>query len=87
MSLPKSTKLIPEGNYCCSIEEVKCSDGGILVKRKPCPYWMIRSDKHPQENGYCEFLDQGDWDGKGGLLWDQIKECNIKTGCENDCGC
>lgn len=87
MSVPKSTKLIPVGIYCHSVVEVNSSDGGKQLKRKPCPYWMLHSEKRTQENGYCEFLDQGDWEGKGGLLWDQVKECCIKTGCEDEHGC
>lgn len=30
-----------------------------------------------QENGYCSYLQKGDWDLSLGLLWDQVKECGI----------
>lgn len=80
MIITKSAKLIPVGRYCCSVVEVKSSDGGPLIKRKPCPYWSLHPEKHNQENGFCEYLMRGDWEEKGGLLWDMIKECDIKTG-------
>lgn len=57
---------IPQGIYCY--------DGEGL-----CPYWSIDKDKPFQDNGYCYFLKKGDWELKGGLIWDQCKECNIFT--------
>lgn len=57
---------IPVGTYCYN------SDGR-------CPFWDKDKSKMPQENGYCHYLKQGDWDNEGfGLLWDQVKECGIK---------
>lgn len=75
----KSIKLIPEGLYCYNIVECISSDGGVVIKEKPCPYWMMHSDKRMQENGYCEFLNRGDWEVGAGLLWDKVKECGIKV--------
>lgn len=40
-----------------------------------CPYWSIYPDKSYQENGYCEFLEKGDWD-----LNSEREYTNIKTG-------
>jgi hypothetical protein len=37
-----------------------------------CPYWSRRD-----EGGYCAYLEKGDWQIEGGLLWDQVKECGI----------
>lgn len=45
-----------------------------------CPYWSRNPDKPYQENGYCSYLEQGDWEVEGlSLLWDQCKECGIKN--------
>jgi len=27
-----------------------------------CPYWSIRKDKPYQFNGYCSYLEKGDWE-------------------------
>lgn len=55
---------IPAGVYCYD-------ENGV------CPYWTLQVDKPYQENGYCHFLQKGDWELMGGLLWDQCKECSI----------
>lgn len=71
----KDKSLIPKGIYCYD-------NLGF------CPYWD-KSDEHPhQENGYCAFLERGDWEAEIpadfpehfpisciSLLWDQVKEC------------
>ena len=69
----KDISLIPKGVYCYTIDRVT-SEGVIEVTR--CPYWSKREDKDEQENGYCSFLEEGDWEGDGmSLLWDSVKEC------------
>ena len=61
------TSVIPKGYYCYD-------DKG------KCPYWELRSDKPKEENGYCKYLQIGDWEEDGmSLLFDQCKECNINT--------
>jgi hypothetical protein len=55
---------IPEGMYCYDGKGV-------------CPYWSINENYEYQDNGYCSYLKQGDWEGLGGLLWDQCKACGI----------
>lgn len=60
----KPTNKIPKGVYCYD-------ENGI------CPYWKKCADRPEQENGYCEYLEQGDWEMTFGLLWDQCKECGI----------
>ena len=47
--------------------------------RKLCK-WHRMSSKHPeQENGYCLYLNQGDWeDDYISLIWDKCKECSHK---------
>lgn len=43
-----------------------------------CPYWRIDPARPEQENGYCLYLQKGDWDFKYvGLLWDCCKECDV----------
>ena len=60
--------LIPAGCYCHDAD------------MKPCPFWAMRADKPHQENGFCYYIDMGDWEFKNwsGLLFDQCKECGIK---------
>jgi len=47
--MKKDKRLIPFGYYCYS------------AKGK-CPYWSTRKEKKKMENGYCSFLEKGDWD-------------------------
>jgi hypothetical protein len=63
----KDKNKIPKGMYCYK---------SFHNKRSICPYWSIREDKPEQENGYCSYLEKGDWETDG-LLWDQVKECDI----------
>jgi hypothetical protein len=68
--IEKDKSLIPLGLYCYTYIG--------LGKYKPCPYWDLRKDKPIQGNGYCAFLNIGDWMEEGsGLLWDSVKECKI----------
>jgi hypothetical protein len=70
----QALKLIPEGEYCYS---VKTHEDGS-VERKTCPFWNKIVDFPKQNNGYCHFRKQGDWQGSGiGMLWDQCKCCGI----------
>lgn len=59
---------IPKGCYCYDVNGV-------------CPYWKLNTQHEEQNNGYCSFLKEGDWDNNSGfgLLWDQVKLCNINT--------
>ncbi len=69
----KSTEVIPEGLYCYTYD----SDGAL----KLCPYWDKFDEHEPQNDGYCHFLEEGDWDVDGlSLLWDQCKECGENLG-------
>jgi len=54
--------LIPQGIYCYD-------ENGV------CPFWSLIKDYPPQQNGHCAFMQKSDVDLKGGLLWDQVKEC------------
>lgn len=51
--MKKNKKLIPEGYYCYTYK-----DG----KEIRCPYWSSRKDKPYQLNGYCSYLEKGDWE-------------------------
>lgn len=62
---------IPKGCYCYD-------ENGL------CPHWEKRHDKPEQENGYCHYLQKGDWDFTFGLLWDQCKECGVNLDEENE---
>ena len=45
----KDTSVIPNGIYCYD-------------ENGKCPYWDLREDKPYQRNGYCSFMEKGDWD-------------------------
>lgn len=68
-------RVVPHGIYCYD-------------KNGLCPFWDKFEEIYPeQSNGYCAFLERGDWmDSKNGgtfLLWDQCKECGINTEDDN----
>lgn len=84
----KDTSVIPKGIYCYGVQ-----DG----KRVRCPYWSLRDDQPEQHNGYCSFLERGDWEVKIppdfpphfptsclSLLWDAVKECGINEDYDED---
>lgn len=71
MDLEQAKSLIPEGTYCYSADGL-------------CPFWERNKQFPEQANGYCHFLNHGDWQEKGlGLLWDQCKECGVKEYTDN----
>ena len=64
--------IIPKGCYCYDANGV-------------CPYWHKDARHEEQDNGYCSYLKRGDWDdNSSGLLWDQVKECNINEYTEEE---
>jgi len=66
-------QLIPEGEYCYS--------QGF----ETCPFWDKIINFPKQNNGYCHYRKQGDWQmGSVGLLWDQCKCCGINETREED---
>lgn len=72
--MKKDTSLIPKGPYCYTT--IGWTEDNY--KEVVCPYWSIDKTKEYQDNGYCSFLDRGDWNFEyGGLLWDKVKECGI----------
>lgn len=69
---------IPKGDYCYVILDVDEKTATASIRK--CPYWSMRTDKPSQCGGYCRFMKVGDWENdKASLLWDQVKECGIKT--------
>jgi hypothetical protein len=71
----KDSNKIPKGIYCHG-----------ATRDDVCPYWSINLSKPTQENGYCSFLERGDWEDSSGLslLWDQVKECGINDEDDGD---
>ena len=94
----KDISEIPKGQYCYTGFGVeKREDGSIRLKTKKCPYWSSREDKPEQQNGYCSYLERGDWDAiipedfpEGfpvsvlSLLWDQVKEPDCPVPVEDE---
>jgi len=74
----KDKTVIPKGDYCYTILETPSKENDFVLKINPCIYWRKDTGHDEQENGYCLFIEKGDWDFKSfGLLWDQVKECGI----------
>jgi len=46
------------------------------INIKICPHWGKDRSRPDQESGYCTLTGHKDWID-GGLLWDQVKECDI----------
>ena len=81
LTVEQCIKLIPEGEYCYAVNILE--DGTIL--RPTCPFWDKIVDFPLQNNGYCHYRKQGDWQmGSVGLLWDQCKCCGINETREED---
>lgn len=83
---------VPEGPYCYghtgSMTSVTINGSEASVPHiKICPYLKMRKDKPAQANGYCRLLKAGDWMPRPHgtmLLWDQVKECHLNPGDEDD---
>lgn len=77
---------IPKGYYCYTYVDEQGTQ-----KFKKCKYWSKHPEHGSQNDGYCSYLELGDWmendanawenkDGDityMGLLWDQVKACDI----------
>ena len=69
------TSEIPNGDYCYEPLSV---DANGKMKIKKCPYHSIYNSHEHQNNGFCNYLNAGDWFENGTLdLWDMLKNCNI----------
>ena len=89
MNTMKDISEIPKGHYCYT--GLGWENGKLKVKR--CPYWSKRPDQPEQRDGYCAYLEKGDWEYKVpenspipasafSLLWDSVKDpdCPVKEG-------
>lgn len=73
--------VIPKGDYCydsLKMTDRKTEKGLPILDARNCPYWDIDDSQPEQMNGYCWFLEAGDWEEDGTfLLFDQCKECGV----------
>ncbi len=51
--MTKDKAVIPQGLYCYTIKD---------NRQVTCPYWSMRKNRPPQQNGYCSYLEKGDWE-------------------------
>mgnify|MGYP001183544399 CR=1 FL=1 len=68
--MKKDKRLIPFGDYCYTRR---------TRREKKCPYWSIRKGKPKMRNGYCAFLEKGDWNINDEKVWTmRMKDKNGK---------
>ena len=77
-ALKEPEKWIPDGCYCYYWH----NDGKHFMSEDKtgylCPFWDRNHDKENWEDGYCHYLNLGDWmEDNFSLLWDMCKECGI----------
>jgi len=65
VGLKKDKRRIPAGPYCHSMY-------GKGFRPGVCPYWSLRKDKPDQANGYCSYLERGDWDMNKEKKWTRV---------------
>lgn len=84
----KDSSIIPKGMYCYQVLSYPSAENNFKYNIKPCQYWSLRKDKLYQMNGYCSFIERGDWDllTSFELLWDQVKVCGINDEDFNEKG-
>jgi ribA/ribD-fused uncharacterized protein len=85
----KDTSQIPKGLYCYTLHKAGFDSKGVLsMDTTKCPYHDYVEEqglKGSQNNGYCRYLERGDWDGFGlSLLWDQVKECGVNDDIDRE---
>jgi hypothetical protein len=64
--MEKDTSVIPKGPYCYD-------ENGV------CPYWSLNAYHHEQENGYCAYLERGDWEMNDDKKWRQTRKNGEKV--------
>ena len=75
--LLEAEKYIPFGHYCYKgTGEINPETHGRIIIS--CPFWDYDDERGEQSCGYCHLLKKGDWEDEVfGLLWDQVKSCNV----------
>lgn len=73
---------VPNGHYCYTRAPERDADGSFGVET--CPFWDLNLEYPHRENGYCRLLEVGDWEDGIGVVWDQIKECDINVEFESE---
>lgn len=61
----KETSEIPKGFYCYD-------------ENGTCPYWSQNAEREEQNNGYCSYLEQGDWDTNEKVQTFMVRQNNGK---------
>lgn len=75
--MKKDKRKIPLGYYCYTYTK---------DKRIICPYWSIRKNKPNQENGYCSYLEKGDWNINTEKIWLKNTDGTDKSQSANEIG-
>lgn len=61
---------IPDGRYCYRFTGPR--------QMEPCPFHAEIRALPATMNGYCAFLDRGDWQANApSFLWDAVKICSV----------
>lgn len=71
----KDESVIPKGIYCHG--DLTKDENGEYKNYYICPYWSVDKTKPEQENGYCSYLEKGDWDLN---IEAEIVQVDTKTG-------
>ncbi len=88
--IKRAEEMIPHGIYCYTPLQEPSAETNFAYRIKSCPFWEryeeAKHGKLPEDysegeqhkGAFCKYLKLGDWNGAD-LLWDQVKECGIKT--------
>jgi hypothetical protein len=72
--------LIPRSDYCYKWLETPSPENNYRGKVKTCPFYDKMTNLPAQSNGYCHYLQAGDFTEDGThLLFDMCKECGINV--------
>ena len=81
----KGESVIPKGAYCYSntrMSDRKTEEGLPIFDVDRCPYWDSDENRPDQYDGYCWFIEKGDWDLNSEKEWKNQKTGEIQTGDE-----
>jgi hypothetical protein len=81
LKVKKDKSIIPDNpSYCYKSIRQSKDNPDIFPITELCPYWRIAVDKPKTLDGYCLFLEEGDWQEDGTMaLFDQLKNCGINN--------